>query len=38
MCRDGKGFWDKVHWNGKTATLFFLGETGEQKARKKLLG
>ena len=38
MCRDGKGFWHKVHWDGKTASLSPLDETDEQKARKKLLG
>ena len=37
MCRDGKGFWHEVHWDGKNASLSPLGETDEQKARKKLL-
>jgi hypothetical protein len=22
MCRDGKGFWHKVHWHGKTTAFF----------------
>jgi hypothetical protein len=38
MCRDGKGFWHKVHWDGKAAAVLPLQETDEQKARKKLLG
>jgi hypothetical protein len=38
MCRDGKGFWYGVHWNGKTASFFALQGTDERKARKKLLG
>ena len=38
MCRDGKGFWHKVHWDGKNASLSPLGETDEQKVSKKLLG
>jgi len=37
MCRDGKGFWHRVGWDGKTASLFALEETDERKARKKLL-
>ena len=37
MARDGKGFWHKVHWDNKTASLFPLSETDEQKAKKKLL-
>jgi len=37
MCRDGKGFWDEVHWDGKNASVFALGETDERKACKKLL-
>jgi hypothetical protein len=36
MCRDGKGFWHGVRWDGKTVALFPLGETDERKARKKL--
>jgi len=36
MCRDGKGFWHEVHWDGKNASLSPLGETDEQKARRKL--
>jgi hypothetical protein len=38
MCRDGKGFWHGVGWDGKNVSLFALEETDEQKARKKLLG
>ena len=38
MARDGKGFWHKIHWDGKTASLAPLGETDEQKAHKRLLG
>jgi len=37
MCRDGKGFWHGVHWDGKTASCFALHETDERKARKNLL-
>src|SRR5262249_11275343 len=37
-CRDGKGFWHEVHWDGKSASLSPLGETDEQKARRKLQG
>jgi hypothetical protein len=37
MSQDGKGFWHQVQWDGKTASLFALGETDERKARKKLL-
>jgi hypothetical protein len=29
MCRDGKGFWPKVQWDSKTASLFALEETDE---------
>jgi len=36
MCWDG--FWHGVRRDGRTAALFSLGETDEQKARKKLLG
>jgi hypothetical protein len=38
LCRDGKGFWHKVHCDSKNASLSPLGETDEQKASKKLLG
>ena len=38
MCRDGKGFWNGVQWDGKTASFFALQETDERKARKTLLG
>ena len=37
MCRDGKGFWHRVHWDGKTASVSALQETDERKAREKLL-
>jgi hypothetical protein len=37
MCRDGRGFWHRVHWDGKTATFSPLAETDEQKARRNLL-
>jgi hypothetical protein len=37
MCRDGKGFWHKVRWDGRTASIFALRETDERQARKKLL-
>ena len=37
MCRDGKGFWHEVHWDGKNVSLSPLDETDEQKAHKKLL-
>ena len=37
MCRDGKGFWRRVGWDGKTASCFALQETDERKANKKLL-
>ena len=36
LCRDGKGFWHRVRWDGKTASFFALGETDERKACKKL--
>src|SRR5215472_8114268 len=36
MCRDGKGFWHQVQWDGKAAVLSPLGETDERNARKKL--
>jgi hypothetical protein len=36
MCRDGKGFWHRIHWDGKTVSIFTLEETDEQ-ARKRLL-
>jgi hypothetical protein len=38
MCRDGKGFWHKVQWDGKTASFFALEETDERKDCKKLHG
>ena len=37
MCRDGKGFWHGVRWDGKTASCFALSETHERRARKKML-
>jgi hypothetical protein len=37
MCRDGKGFWHGVRWDGKAISLLALQETDERKARKKLL-
>jgi len=37
MCRDGTGFWHKVHWDGKNGSSSPLGETDEQIAKKKLL-
>ena len=37
MCRDGKGFWHGVRWDGKTASCFALDETDERKVLKKLL-
>jgi hypothetical protein len=36
MCRDGKGFWHRVRWDGKTVSLLALQETDERKACKKL--
>jgi len=36
MSRDKGGFWHKVEWDGKTASLHALEETDERKARKKL--
>jgi hypothetical protein len=36
MCRDGKGFWHGIDWDGKTASLFTLQETDERKASMKL--
>jgi hypothetical protein len=32
MCRDGKGFWLRVRWDGKTASLFAQEETDEREA------
>jgi hypothetical protein len=37
MCRDGKGFWHEVRWDGNTAAFLALEETDERKAYKKLL-
>jgi hypothetical protein len=37
MCRDGKGFWHQVQWDGKPTLLCALNEIDERKARKKLL-
>jgi hypothetical protein len=37
MCQDTEGLWHGVRWNCKTAEIFALEETDEQKARKKLL-
>ena len=37
MCRDGKGFWHGIRWDGKTASSFSLEETDQRKASKKLL-
>ena len=36
LCRDGKGFWHRVRWDGKTASLFALEETDKRQACKKL--
>ena len=36
MCRDSKGFWSGVHWDGKTASFFAQQETDERQARPKL--
>ena len=33
MCRDSKGFWSGIHWDGKTASFFALQETDERQAR-----
>jgi hypothetical protein len=38
MCRDDRGFWHRVHCDGKVASVFALQETDEGKASKKLLG
>jgi hypothetical protein len=38
MCRDGKGFWHEIHWDGKAAAVLALQETDERKAGKKLQG
>ena len=32
MCRDGKGFWHGVRWDGKTAADCALQETDEREA------
>jgi len=37
MCWDGKGFWHRVDWDGKSTPFFALEETDERKARKELL-
>jgi len=37
MCRDGKGFWHRVDWDGQTTAFFAFEETDERQARKKLL-
>ena len=37
MCRDGKGFWHRVQWDGKTVSVTALEETDERQARKKSL-
>src|SRR5215471_15911027 len=37
MCRDGKGFWHRVRWDGKIASSFPLEESDERKVGKKLL-
>jgi len=37
MCRDGKGFWYGVQWDGKNPSVLALQETDERKACKKLL-
>ena len=29
MSRDGKGFWHRIHWDGKTVSFFALEETDE---------
>jgi len=36
LCRDGRGFWHKVQWDGKTVSVLALGETDQREARKKL--
>jgi hypothetical protein len=36
MCRDGKGFWHGVRWDGKTASYFALQEIDKRQACKKL--
>jgi len=35
MCRDGKGFWHRVRWDGETASCFAPEETDGRQARKK---
>jgi len=37
MCRDGQGFWHRVGWDDKTASVSALKETDERKARNKVL-
>jgi hypothetical protein len=38
ICRDGKGFWHGVQWDGEAVVLSPLEETDERKASKKLWG
>ena len=38
MCRDGKGFWHDIHWDGKKTSLSPLGETAERRPPRSLLG
>jgi len=37
LCRDGKGFWHGVRWDGETESCFALGETDERETRGKML-
>jgi hypothetical protein len=37
LCRDGKGFWHRVPWDSKTASVFPLQETDKRKVRNRLL-
>jgi hypothetical protein len=37
MCQDKEGIWNRIQWDGKTASFFALRETDERKASKKLL-
>ena len=37
MCRDGKGFWHRVRWDGKTVSLLALQETDSARSLQEVV-
>jgi hypothetical protein len=37
MCRDGKGFWHRVRWDGKTVSLLALQQTDSARSLQEVV-